>query len=138
MPNTYQSTPAATVEDYLKALPPKVRTALRQLRNSIKEAAPNAEEKISYQMPGYKYLGPLVFFAAFKSHCSLFAVSRSILTTLEKELQPFEVVNTTIHFTPENPLPSSVVQKIVRLRIKENEERKAGQKLKSDPSKSRG
>jgi len=134
MATTYKRTSAATVDEYLQPLPDKVRMTLEQLRKTIKSAVPKAEEKISYQIPGYYYLGPLVFFAAFKNHCSLFAVSKSILKTFEKELHPFKIANTTIHFTHDHPLPSALVKKMVRLRIKENEERKAG-KIKAAKSK---
>ena len=134
MPKTVKATLPASVEGYLKALPAEVSGCLQRLRKIIKAAAPEAEEKISYQIPGYTYMGPLVFFAAFKNHCSLFAVSRGILKTLEMELQPFKVVNTTIRFKPENPLPSSLVRKIVALRMQENKQRKALKKTKAGPS----
>ncbi len=72
-------------------------------------------------MPAFKYKGALVFFAAFKNHCSFFGVSRTVLSTFSSELKPFEVSGTTIHFSAENPLPATLVKRIVKARVKENE-----------------
>src|SRR5215211_4749066 len=121
--------PAKNVDEYLDTLPEKVQIVLEKLRQSIKETAPKAEEVISYQIPGYKYYGPVVFFAAFKNHCSLFAVGKHILKIFAKELEPFKIAGTTIHFTHDKPLPVLLVKKIVKLRVKENEERNAAKKL---------
>jgi len=112
---------AATVDEYLDAIPDDVRKMLRKVREAIKEAAPKAEEVISYQIPTYKYLGPVVHFAAFKNHCSFFGVSKSLLQNFEKELRPFKVSGTTIHFSVDNPLPAALVKKFVKERIKQNE-----------------
>jgi uncharacterized protein YdhG (YjbR/CyaY superfamily) len=113
--------PAKDVDTYLAVLPDDTRIVLEKLRQTIKSAAPKAEETISYRIPAYKFHGPLVFFAAFKGHCSLFVTNSSVLETFKKELEPFQITGTTIHFSPENPLPASLVKKIVRVRMKENE-----------------
>lgn len=113
----------ATVDEYLNALPAGVRSTLEKVRKAIKEAAPKAEEVISYQIPTYKYFGALVHFAAFKDHCSFFGVSKRLLEKFKEELQPYKVSGTTIHFWAGKPLPSAVVKKMVKARIKENEER---------------
>jgi len=110
-----------TVEDYLAAVPKEARAALGKLRKTIKAAAPKAEEVISYRMPAFKYHGPLVYFAAFKNHCSLFPASKSILKSFKSELEPYVTTGATIHFTAENPLPAALVKIIVKARIKENE-----------------
>ena len=117
--------PAKTVEEYLSRLPETIQGALRKLRQSVKAAAPAAEEVISYQIPTYKQNGPLVHFAAFPDHCSFFVVNKNILKTFEKELESYKASGATIHFSPENPLPSSLVQKIVKRRIQENQGLKA-------------
>lgn len=111
---------AKDVDAYLAALPVAQRRVLAQLRKTIRAAAPQAEEVISYQIPGYKFHGPVVYFAAFKNHCSLFGIKRSNIAKFKKELAPFKIVETTIHFTPEKPLPASLVKKFVQLRIAEN------------------
>jgi len=125
-----QSTPSKTgtaknVDAYLKMQPEAMQPALERLRQAIKKAAPKTEEIISYQIPTYKYLGPVVHFAAFKDHCSFIIVNKDIIKTFEKELQGYKTTGTTIHFTPEKPIPATLVQKIVKIRVKENEERDA-------------
>src|SRR5256885_7626681 len=98
--------PAKTVDEYINALPADFRITLEKLRQAITKAAPNAEEIISYQIPTYKYKGPLVHFAAFKDHCSLIVINKTILKTFEKELKNYKTTGTTIHFTTEKTLPS--------------------------------
>ena len=70
-----RSTPAASVDDYLAAVPEDARAALEKLRKTIKAAAPGATEVISYQIPAYRYHGLLVGFAAFKDHCTFHVMS---------------------------------------------------------------
>jgi uncharacterized protein YdhG (YjbR/CyaY superfamily) len=88
-----------TVDQYLADVPEDVRTALEKLCETIKVAAPKAEEVISYQIPTYKYHGPLVHFAAFKNHSSFIVVNKSILDTFKSELADYDTNGTTIHFT---------------------------------------
>ena len=76
----------------------------------------------------YKYKGPLVAFAAFANHCSLYVISKTVLTVFADELQSYKTAGTTIQFVPDMPLPAGLVQKIVKLRIKQNEERTAEKK----------
>jgi len=116
-------TPAKTVDEYLAASAPEVRAVLEQLRMTIKAAAPEAEETISYQIPTYKYHGPLVHFVARGSYWSFIVVSRPVLETFKNELKDYDISGTTIHFTPGHPLPAALVEKIVKARIRENEER---------------
>jgi uncharacterized protein YdhG (YjbR/CyaY superfamily) len=114
-----------TVDDYLASLPAKERAILQELRQVIKSAAPQAEEVISYNIPLYKHHGHLVGFAAFKNHCSLFVTNSAVREQFAKELKPYEVKHTTIHFSVEKPLPAALVKKIVKSRIAENEARAA-------------
>lgn len=125
-----EAVPARTVDEYLGRLPGDIRMTLEKVRQAIKSAAPEAEEVISYQIPTYKYLGSLVHFAAQKNHCSMTVVSPTITEAFQTELQPYKISGRTIHFSPENPLPAPLIEKIVKVRIRENEERKAGKKNK--------
>jgi uncharacterized protein YdhG (YjbR/CyaY superfamily) len=120
------SPPVKTVDDYLAALPAKEREVLQELRQVIKSTAPQAEEVISYNIPLYKHHGHLVGFAAFKHHCSLFVTNSAVREQFAKELEPYDVKNTAIHFSVEKPLPAALVKKIVKSRIAENEARAAG------------
>ena len=131
MEKTAKSAPAKTVEEYLQLVPKEMRMLLKELRQAIRSAAPQAEEVISYQVPTYKYKGPLVHFAAFKKHCSLIVVDKNILETFSTELQSYKTSGTTIHFTPDHPLPVNLVRKIVKIRIDENEQREVLKKMHS-------
>jgi uncharacterized protein YdhG (YjbR/CyaY superfamily) len=116
------SSSTETVDGYLKALPKEMKSTLEDVRKAILSASPKIEEMISYRIPTYKYWGSLVHFAAFKDHCSLVVVSKSIFKIFEKELESYKKNGMTIHFGPEKPLPATLVKKIVKTRIKENEE----------------
>jgi uncharacterized protein YdhG (YjbR/CyaY superfamily) len=114
---------SASVDEYLANLPEESRAVLEQLRETIKAAAPDAVETISYQMPAFKLDGRfLVSYAAFKSHCSLFPASRRVLEAHGEELKPYFSGKGTIRFTTDKPLPTALVRKIVKVRIEENEE----------------
>ena len=114
--------PPASIDDYLAALPDDARAALSSLRRIIRTAAPEAVEVISYGIPSYKYQGYLVGFAAFKNHCSFFP-GRAMVDEYREELRAFKTAKGTIRFTPDRPLPTALVRKIVRTRIEENETR---------------
>ena len=115
--------PAKNVDEYLAGVPDEARPVLEKLRRTIRAAAPKAEEIISFQIPMFKYHGPLVFFAAFRNHCSFYVVSKPVVETFSSELRPWDTSGTTIHFSAKNTLPASLVKKIVKARIEENEAR---------------
>ena len=109
------------VEEYLAALPEEHRVALEKVRKTIRAAAPDATETISYQMPTYKLRGRvLVYYAAFKDHCSLFPASEAVMEALGEELKPYFSGKGTLRFTPDKPIPAALVKKIVKARIEEN------------------
>jgi uncharacterized protein YdhG (YjbR/CyaY superfamily) len=110
-----------SVEEYMASLPEAPRAALEKLRKTIKAAAPEATETISYQMPAFKLHGRfLVSYAAFKNHCSLFPASAKVLEEHGEELKPYFSGKGTIRFTTDKPLSSTLVKKIVKARIEEN------------------
>ena len=100
-----------------------MRAALQNLRKTIKATAPDAEEVISYSMPAFRYQGMLVYYAAFKDHCSFFVGSVATQRKFAAALKTFAARKGTIHFTPERPLPAELVKRIVKARISENEAR---------------
>jgi len=115
----------------MACLPVEFRVALEKLRHTIKQAAPNAEEVISYQMPAFKQNGVLVYYAAFTKHCSFFVASHAVLQKYANEVAPYQTSKGTIQFTPNKPLPAALVKKLVKERIKENEAKaKAKKKVK--------
>jgi uncharacterized protein YdhG (YjbR/CyaY superfamily) len=110
-----------SVDDYLAAVPERQRAALEKLRKTIKAAAPDATEAISYQMPAFKLDGRfLVSYAPFKNHCSLFPGS-AVPDELQDELRPFVAGKGTLQFTPEKPIPAPLITKLVKTRIREIE-----------------
>lgn len=109
-----------SVDEYMLYLPDDKRIALEKVRQAIQQAAPKAEEYIGYGMPGYKYKWALVYFAAFKNHCSFF-VGKNAAKDFAKDLSGFKIVGSTIQFSPDKPIPVSVIKKIVKLRVQENE-----------------
>jgi len=113
--------PAKTVDDYLAMIPEDERAVLEKLRKTVKATAPKAVEKISYGMPTFNYLGPLVGFATFKNHCSFYIMSYKVMDMFKEELKPYDKATATIRFSTDKPLPVLLVKNIVKARIKENE-----------------
>lgn len=116
------------IDEYLMYLPEKQRLVLEEVRQVIKETAPEAEEVISYGMPAFKYHGALVYFGAFKNHCSFFSGNATLMAKMYPELKAFKTSKGTLQFTPENPLPADLIKKIVLERMMENEEKVAAKK----------
>jgi uncharacterized protein YdhG (YjbR/CyaY superfamily) len=105
------------VDAYLAPLPAEARTTLQKIRKAIRAAAPRAEEGISYGLPTIRLEGrPIVWYAAFKNHCSFYPGS-AVLRRYARELKAYETSKGTIRFSSESPLPSALVQKLVKARI---------------------
>ncbi|MCI4357950.1 MAG: DUF1801 domain-containing protein [Thermoplasmata archaeon] len=109
-----------SVEEYFDRVPPQFRKVLGELRKTIRAAAPDAEELISYQMPAFRQDGMLVYYGAFRDHLSFFAGSARVLRQFSDATKPFEKGKGTLQFTPDRPLPSDLVRRIVRARVAEN------------------
>jgi uncharacterized protein YdhG (YjbR/CyaY superfamily) len=115
---------ASSVDEYIATADPQAKKALKDIRKTIKGAAPKAEEVISYQIPGYKYHGMLVFFAAWKNHISLYPAPWKA-EDLKKEMSAYEGSKGTIKFPLDKPMPLTLIKKMVKYRIRENEMRAA-------------
>lgn len=110
-----------TIDEYLAQAKPGQRAALEKLRQTIHHAAPGAEEYIGYGLAGFKLNGrPLVYFGAWENHCALYSASPAVQKKFQKELKGFVVSKGTIRFTPDKPLPTALVKKLVKTRIAEN------------------
>lgn len=107
------------VGDYLAKFSPEVRAILEELANTIKEAAPGAEEVISYQMPTYRFRGTLVHFAAYKKHIGFYATPTGH-KEFEKELAQYRQGKGSVQFPIDEPLPLALITKIVKFRVREN------------------
>lgn len=108
-----------TVDEYISALPDRARDAVTGLRHAIRQAAPQAEEAISYNMPAFKWNGILVWYAAFTNHVGLYPKA-SAIAAFKPELASFKTSKGAIQFPIDEPIPTSLVKKIVAFRIKEN------------------
>jgi uncharacterized protein YdhG (YjbR/CyaY superfamily) len=108
-----------TIDEYIANYPKNVKIILKGLRQAIKEAAPDAEETISYQMPAFTQNGILVWFAAFKSHISFFP-KVSAIEVFKEKLSPYQTSKGTIQFPIDEPIPLDLVKEIVKFRVKEN------------------
>ena len=112
-----------TVEAYLAALPDDQRHALEKLRDTIRATLPDATEHVSYQMPAFKADGRfVVWYAAFKDHYSLYPASEGVRATLGKDIDTYLSSRGTIRFEYDQRLPSTLVKRIVKTRLKENAE----------------
>jgi uncharacterized protein YdhG (YjbR/CyaY superfamily) len=111
---------AASIDAYLAAVPPDQRAALETLRRQIRDAAPDAEECISYGLPTFRLSGALVHFGAAKNHCAFYP--HSVIEPFADRLKAYDTSKGTIRFQPENPLPEALVRDIVEYRIAQNAE----------------
>lgn len=113
-----------SVDDYIDSQPKAVRGILELVRDTIRKAAPQAEEVISYQMPTYLLNGDrLVYFAAWKKHYAIYAATERVVAAFQDELAPYEVEKGTIRFPLDKPVPVKLIGRIVKFRAKEVAER---------------
>lgn len=113
-----------TVADYIADAPAWARPVLRELRRVIRKAAPRASESISYHMPYYSQNGRLAYFAAFTNHCSFFWISAEDKKAYAKELASQKVVGSTLRIPKGGNVPSALIEKLVRGRVRQNEKKK--------------
>jgi uncharacterized protein YdhG (YjbR/CyaY superfamily) len=114
-----------TVDEYLAAVPEPALSTLKKIRAVIRTAAPaETTEIISYGIPMYKYNGMLMGFAAYPKHCSLFLSTPSLVKLFKDELSRYEILRGTIRFPTDKPLPASLVKKIVKARVAQNDRKK--------------
>jgi uncharacterized protein YdhG (YjbR/CyaY superfamily) len=108
-----------TIDDYIKTFPTDVQSILEKMRQTIRKAAPEAIEAISYQMPTFKLNGKnLVHFAAFKSHIGFYPIPSGI-EAFRRELSQYKQGKGSVQFPVDKPIPYDLVEKIVRFRVKE-------------------
>jgi uncharacterized protein YdhG (YjbR/CyaY superfamily) len=108
------------IDDYIERFPDKVQKLLQKIRKTIRKAAPDATEVISYQMPAFKQKRILVYFAAYKNHIGIYPAPRGA-REFKKELEQYEGGKGTVQFPLDQPIPYDLITRIVKHRIKENE-----------------
>ncbi len=114
-----KSSKPKNIDEYIAACPPEMQGRLRELRATIRKAAPDAEETISYQMPTFKLNGNLVYFAVFKNHIGFYPIPTGI-EAFKKELSVYKQGKGSVQFPNDEPLPLKLVTRIVKFRAKEN------------------
>lgn len=110
---------AKDVDGFIATYPKNIQVLLKELRATIKKAAPKAEEVISYNIPAYKQYGMLVYFAAYKNHIGFYPTPSGV-SEFKKELAAYKVSTGAIQFPYDKPLPLSLITKIVKFRVMEN------------------
>jgi uncharacterized protein YdhG (YjbR/CyaY superfamily) len=110
------------VDEYIALAPTEVRGKLEELRATIKAAAPNAEERISYGMPYYYYKGRLVYFSLWKNHIGLYAITAPVQAAHKSELEGYATPKGTLRFPLDEKLPVALITKLVKAQVKKNVE----------------
>lgn len=108
-----------TIDEYIATFPKEIQPKLQDIRQTIKQAAPNAQEAISYQMPAFKQKGNLVWFAAFKHHIGFYPTPSAIVAFKDK-LTLYKTSKGAIQFPIDQPIPLELIKEIVHFRVKEN------------------
>ena len=121
---TMAQTNFKSVDDYIASQPEAVQGVLERVRTAIRKAVPGIEEMISYNMPTYKLHGrPVLYFAGWKQHYSLYPATGHVKAAFKDELAPYEVSRGTIRFPLSEPVPVKLIGRIAKLRAKEVAER---------------
>lgn len=119
-----QTTPIAeTIDDYIHSFPTNLQTILQKIRTTVRRAAPTAEETISYRMPAFFQDGALVYFAAFKKHIGFYPPLRD--ESLRDAIAAYVGPKGNLQFPLDKPIPYALITKIVKARLRENQQRKA-------------
>ena len=124
-----------SVDEYIASQPGTVQGILERVRNTIRKAVPEAAEVISYKIPAYKLHGnPVLYFAGWKQHYSLYPATERVVAAFKDELASYQVNKGTIRFPLSQPVPVKLIGQIAKFRVKEIAER---EKAKAAPLRKR-
>lgn len=118
-----------TIDDYIAGFPPEVQALLAEIRQTIKAAAPEAEETIKYQMPTFVLKGNLVHFAAYQQHIGFYPAPTGI-EAFKDELAVYQSGKGSVRFPLDQPIPFDLISRIVAFRVQENLAKAAAKKKK--------
>jgi len=110
-----------TIEEYIEAAPEETQEKLRELHDTIRQAAPQAKEALKWSMPAYSYQKILVTFAVFKHHIGFYPMP-SVIKTFAKDLLKYKTATGSVQFPLDQKLPVSLIRRMVRFRVKESRE----------------
>ncbi|WP_162128490.1 iron chaperone [Flavobacterium phycosphaerae] len=108
-----------SIDKYIAMQPEEVQVILEAIRQTIRKAAPQAEEAISYQMPAFKCHGPLVYFAAYKNHIGFYPTGTGI-KAFQKEIEVYKNSKGAVQFPLDQPIPHKLITQMVRFKLNEN------------------
>ena len=120
-------TPPKNIDEYIAGFAEEIQIKLKAVRQTIKKAAPEAEELISYQMPAYKYYGVLVYFAGYKNQIGFYATPTGH-AAFKKDLALYKEGKGSVQFQHDEPLPLALISRIVKFRVNENLEKERAKK----------
>ena len=123
--------PYTTIDEYIAMFPDDVQRILNELRQTIRAAAPDAEETINYQMPTFTLNGNLVHFAAFQNHIGFYPTPTGIVA-FQEELSAYKGAKGSVQFPIDQPLPLPLIRRIVEYRVRENLQRKPKKNMKGE------
>jgi uncharacterized protein YdhG (YjbR/CyaY superfamily) len=113
------------IDEYLAGASPKSRALLQKLRKTIHSIVPQVEECIGYRLPAFRYQGRIVAgFSATTTGCSYYPFSGTTLKTLASDIEGYTQTKSALHFGPDDPLPASLVRKLLKARIAEGRARR--------------
>ena len=118
-----------SIDEYIAGFPKDVQGMLEKIRSTIKKAAPDAEETISYRMPTFTLKGNLVHFAAFKRHIGFYPTPTAT-AKFQRELSAYKGAKGSVQFPLDQPIPFALISKVVKFRAKENLERAKARRKK--------
>jgi len=118
-----------SIDEYIAAFPPEIQAILEKIRSTISNAAPGAQEIISYLMPAFTLNGVLVYFAAFKKHIGLYPPVKGD-ARLERAIAPYAGEKGNLRFPLDLPIPYDLIERIVRLRVQQNLAKAAAKRKK--------
>lgn len=121
---------SARIDAYIEGLEPPFREAIAHLREVVRAAAPDAEEVITYAMPGIALNGPLVSYFAFKKHCSFFPMGNAVFVGMAEEIAPWRTAKGTMQFPSDQLPPDDLIRRMVEARVVENAEKAEARKAK--------
>lgn len=108
-----------SVDAYIALQPASVQPLLKAIRKTIRETAPEAEEYIGYQMPAYKFKGPLVYFAAYKNHIGFYPTGTGI-AAFQEEIANYKNSKGAVQFPLDQPIPHGLIRKMVQFKLNDN------------------
>ena len=115
------------IDSYIGSFPEKTQKLLQEVRETIRKAAPEAEQTINYGIPTFKLSGNLVHFAGFKNHIGFYPTASGI-EAFKKELSVYEGAKGSVRFPLDKPIPFELIERIVKFRVKESLSKKTDKK----------